>query len=275
MDRYQSPLARLVWWIMALIVFVLLVGPFIIMIAASFQQTRTYFTSPWDFLPSQPTWMNYELLFKRSSVVRWTLNSLIISTIPVAGSIGFSLLLGYIFAKKHFRGKEVLFWLFLASIMIPFQVTLAPLYLLMNAIGWIDTYWVLIFPQLLNVTGIFLMRQFIQSIPASLEEAAIIDGCTPWQVIRHVIMPLSRTAIATLGTLGFITSWNSFLFPLIFTASEKMRPLTVGLATFADTTSSFGLNMAAATLNFIPTFVIFLIFQKHFVKGIALGGMKL
>lgn len=275
MERYQSPVARLVWWILALVVFVLLVGPFIIMIAASFQQTRTYFTSPWDFLPTQPTWLNYELLFRRSSVVRWTLNSLIISTIPVAGSIGFSLLLGYIFAKKQFRGKEVLFWLFLASIMIPFQVTLAPLYLLMNAIGWIDTYWVLIFPQLLNVTGIFLMRQFIQSIPASLEEAAIIDGCSPWQVIRHVIMPLSRTAIATLGTLGFITSWNSFLFPLIFTASEKMRPLTVGLATFADTTSSFGLNMAAATLNFIPTFVIFLIFQKHFVKGIALGGMKL
>ena len=275
MDRFDALWVRLLWWFTVLVVFVLLVGPFIIMVAASFQETRTYFTSPWDWLPTEPTWLNYEILFSRSSVVRWTLNSLLISTIPVAGSIGFSLLLGYIFAKKYFRGREIIFWMFLASIMIPFQVTLAPLYLIMNAIGWIDTYWVLMVPQLLNVTGIFLMRQFIQSIPESLEEAAIIDGCSPWQVVWHVIMPLSRTAIATLGTLGFITAWNNFLYPLIFTASESMRPLTVGLATFADTTSSFGINMAAATINFLPTFVIFLIFQKHFVKGIAMGGMKL
>jgi len=275
MDRYDSMWVRLLWWITVLIVFVLLVGPFIIMVAASFQEARTYFTGPWDWLPTEPTWLNYEILFSRSSVIRWTLNSLLISTIPVAGSILFSLLLGYIFAKKYFRGREIIFWMFLASIMIPFQVTLAPLYLIMNAIGWIDTYWVLMVPQLLNVTGIFLMRQFIQSIPESLEEAAVIDGCTPWQVVWHVIMPLSRTAIATLGTLGFITAWNNFLYPLIFTASESMRPLTVGLATFADTTSSFGINMAAATINFVPTFVIFLIFQKHFVKGIAMGGMKL
>ena len=275
MDRYEPRYSRILWWLTALLAFALLVGPFIIMVAASFQKTRTYFTSPWDWLPTQPTWENYEILFGRSSVIRWTFNSLLISTIPVIGSIAFSMLLGYVFAKKHFPGREFLFWMFLASIMIPFQVTLAPLYLIMNAIGWIDTYWVLIVPQLLNVTGIFLMRQFIQSIPQSLEEAAIIDGCTPWQVVWHVVVPLSKTAIATLGTLGFITAWNSFLFPLIFTASESMRPLTVGLATFSDTTSSFGINMAAATVNFLPTFIIFLVFQKHFVKGIALGGMKL
>ncbi len=275
MDRYDSLLSRLLWWATVLIVFCFLVGPFVIMVAASFQETRTYFTGPWDWLPTEPTWLNYEILFSRSSVIRWTLNSVIVSVIPVIGSIAFSVLLGYIFAKKKFPGREVIFWMFLASIMIPFQVTLAPLYLMMNAIGWIDTYWVLIVPHLLNVTGIFLMRQFIQSIPESLEEAAIIDGCTPWQVVRHVIMPLSKTAVATLGTLGFITAWNNFLYPLIFTASESMRPLTVGLATFADTTSSFGINMAAATINFLPTFVIFLAFQRHFVKGIALGGMKL
>lgn len=275
MERYESIWSRIAWWITALFAFVLLVGPFFIMLAGSFQKTRSFLTGPWDWLPTEPTLLNYEILFLRSSIVRWTFNSVVISTIPVIGSIAFSLLLGYIFAKKYFRGREVLFWLFLASIMIPFQVTLAPLYMMMNAIGWIDTYWVLIVPQLLNVTGIFLMRQFIQSIPNSLEEAAVIDGCNPWQVMWHVIVPLSRTAIATLGTLGFITAWNSFLFPLIFTSSESMRPLTVGLATFSDTTSSFGINMAAATINFLPTFLIFLIFQKHFVKGIALGGMKL
>jgi len=271
----MARLRTLAWWLACLLVAVLLVGPFLIMLGASFQPSRAYFVNAWDWLPTTPTFRNYEILFTRSSVVRWTLNSLLISTVPVALSVVSSLLLGYVFARKWFPGRELIFWLFLASLMVPCQVTLAPLYLLMNSIGWIDTYWVLMVPQLISVTGVFLMRQFIQTIPETLEEAAALDGCSPWQVVLHVIAPLSKTGIATLLTLGFITSWNSFMFPLIFTASESMRPLTVGLATFADTTNSFGINMAAATLNFLPTFAIFLFFQRFFVGGIALGGMKL
>lgn len=266
---------KVLWWTTAVLVAFLLVGPFIIMVLASFQRSKAYFTSPWDWLPSEPTLLNYEILFSRSKVIRWTLNSLLISTVPVFISVSMSLMLGYIFARKRFFGKEVVFWLFLSSLMIPFQVTLAPLYLMMNAIDWIDTYWVLMVPGMVQVTGMFLMRQFMETIPASLEEAAELDGCNPWQVILHVIAPLAKTAIATLVTLGFIGAWNGFLFPLIFTVSESMRPLTVGLATFADTTGSFGLNMAAATINFLPTFAIYLYFQRYFVKGIALGGMKL
>lgn len=268
-------LRRLAWWIAALLLLVPLLGPFFIMFAASLQKSRTFFAGPWDWLPWEPTLKNYELIFTRSSVIRWTFNSLLISTIPVAVSVLASLAAGYIFARKYFAGREVLFWMLLSSLMIPFQVTLAPLYLMMNEIGWIDTYWMLMIPGMVSVTGIFLMRQFVQTIPITLEEAAELDGCTPWQILKYVIAPLSKTAIATLATLGFISAWNAFLFPLIFTASESMRPLTVGLATFADTTGSFGINMAAATVNFLPTFAIFLFFQRYFVKGIALGGMKL
>lgn len=263
------------WWAACLTILILLVGPFFIMVAGSLQKSRAFFTGPWDWLPTEPTLSNYELIFTRSSVLRWTFNSLLISTVPVITSVAISLLLGYIFARKQFPGRELVFWGFLASVMVPFQVTLAPLYLMMNAIGWVDTYWVLIVPQLLSVTGIFLMRQFVQSIPEALEEAAALDGCGPWRTVLHVIAPLSKTAIATLMTLGFITAWNNFLFPLIFTASESMRPLTVGLATLADTSGSFGINMAAATVNFLPTFAIFLFFQRYFVSGIAMGGMKL
>ena len=266
---------KAIWWLVAVLVAFLLVGPFVIMVLASFQRSRTFFTSPWDWLPSDPTLFNYKILFERSKVIRWTLNSLLISTVPIAINVSVSLLLGYIFARKQFRGKEIIFWLFLSSLMIPFQVTLAPLYLMMNAIDWLDTYWVLMVPGLVQVTGMFLMRQFMDTIPISLEEAAELDGCNPWQVILHVIAPLSKTVVATLVTLGFISAWNGFLFPLIFTVSESMRPLTVGLATFADTTGSFGLNMAAATVNFLPTFAIYMYFQRYFVKGIALGGMKL
>lgn len=271
----KNPLRRLVWFLTCLVIGLVLVGPFAIMLGASFQPSRAYFANAWDWLPTTPSFRNYEILFTRSSVIRWTLNSVIISTVPVMLSVIFSLLLGYVFARKPFPGREFLFWLFLGSLMVPFQVTLAPLYLMMNEIGWIDTYWVLMVPQVLSVTGVFLMRQYMQTIPVTLEEAAALDGCNPWQVVMHVIAPLSRAAIATLLTLGFITSWNNFMFPLIFTSSEAMRPLTVGLATFADTTSSFGINMAAATINFIPTFAIFLFFQRYFVGGIALGGMKL
>lgn len=271
----MTALRSLAWWLVGLLLAIPLVGPFIIMLAASFQKSRQYFTGVWDWLPSQPTLRNYELIFTRSSMLRWTFNSLVIATIPVSVSVLVSLAAGYIFARKHFRGREALFWLLLSSLMIPFQVTLVPLYLMMKRIGWIDTYWVLTVPPMVSVTGIFLMRQFVQTIPVTLEEAAQLDGCSPWQILRFVIAPLSKTAIATLGTLGFISAWNSFLYPLIFTASESMRPLTVGLATFADTTSSFSINMAAATINFLPTFAIFLFFQRYFVKGIALGGMKL
>jgi multiple sugar transport system permease protein len=274
MNRKNWPTSS-AWWIVAILLAIILSGPFIIMLAASFEESRAYFTSAWEWLPRHPTLTNYEIIFTRSSVLRWTLNSLIISTIPVAASVLISLVLGYVFARKEFPGKEPVYWLFISSIMIPFQVTLAPLNLMMKAIGWIDTYWVLTVPQLLSVTGIFFMRQFMQTIPATLEEAAEMDGCNPWQIIQHVVIPLSKTVIATLAILGFIGAWNSFLFPLIFTASERMQPLTVGLATLSDVSSSFGLNMAAASINFLPTFLIFLVFQRHFVKGIALGGMKL
>jgi multiple sugar transport system permease protein len=264
-----------IWWTIAILMTLILVGPFLVMVAASLQKGRQYFTGAWDWFPTHPTLHNYKMIFTRSALLRWTFNSLVISTVPVAGSVAVSLATGYIFARKQFPGRELLFWLLLSSLMIPFQVILAPLYLMMNAIGWIDTYWVLTIPGLVSVTGIFLMRQFVQTIPITLEEAAAIDGCNPWQILAWVIAPLSKTAIATLATLGFISAWNSLLYPLLFTVSEKMRPLTVGLTTFADVSSSFGFNMAAATVNFFPTLVIFLFFQRYFVKGITLGGVKL
>ena len=266
---------NILWWAACLIIALILAGPFVLMLLASFERSGTYFISAWDWFPTTPTLHNYKILFLRSSVIRWLVNSMIISTVPVMLSTVFALLLGYVFCRKQFPGRELVFWLFLSALMIPFQVTLAPLYLLMNALGWIDTYWVLTVPPLLNITGIFLMKQFIQTIPETLEEAAALDGCSPWQIVRHVIAPLSKPALATLITIGFIQAWNSLLFPLIFTASESMRPLTVGLATFADTTGSFGINMAAATVNFLPTFFIFLFFQRYFVGGIALGGVKM
>ena len=263
------------WHVTAFVAAIILVGPFGIMLAASLQESRAWFATPWDWLPTKPTLKNYELIFSRSRVLRWTLNSLVIATVPVAISAIVSVLAGYIFARKQFPGRELLFWTMLSSIMIPFHVTLIPLYLMMKGIGWLDTYAVLIVPGLVNVTGIFLMRQFMQTIPDSLEEAAELDGCTPWQIVLHVITPLCKPAVATLITVGFISGWNSFIFPLIFTSSDRMRPLTVGLSTFSETSTSFGLNMAAATINFFPTFLIYLIFQRYFVQGIALGGMKL
>ena len=264
-----------VWYFTAIAIGIVFVGPFAIMVGASLQESRTWYSTAWDWLPTKPTFRNFQLIFSRSRVFQWTLNSLILATVPVAISTMVALLAGYIFARKNFPGRDLLFWIMLSSIMIPFHVTLVPLYLMMKSINWIDTYAVLIVPGVVNVTAIFLMRQFLQTLPPSLEEAAELDGCNPWQIVLHVITPLCKPAVATLATVGFISGWNSFLFPLIFTSSDQMRPLTVGLSTFSEASSSFGLNMAAATINFLPTFLIYLIFQRHFVQGIALGGMKL
>ena len=266
---------KAIWWAVAVFIAILLVGPFIIMVLASFQRSRTFFTSPWDWLPTDPTLFNYQILFERSKVIRWTLNSLLISTVPIAINVSMSLLLGYIFARKQFRGKEIIFWLFLSSLMIPFQVTLAPLYLMMNAIDWLDTYWVLMVPGLVQVTGMFLMRQFMQDIPTDYIEAAEIDGCSQYRTFFSVIFPMVRPAAAALCIFLFMASYNSFLWPLISVNSRDLFTLPVGMSALnSDRGSQMDLMMACATMVVAPVCVIFALAQKNFVAGLTMGGVK-
>ncbi|MET3726805.1 ABC-type glycerol-3-phosphate transport system permease component [Fictibacillus halophilus] len=261
-------------YILVSIIAICFFAPFVIMISGSFNDLDLFVADPLFWLPTTPTIENYAKILINESFPRWFMNSVIITIIPVITQVFFCTLIGYIFAKKEFKGKELIFWSLLAMVMVPRQLLIIPNYILFNYLSWIDTYLVFIVPELWTIMGVFLIRQYLQSIPKELEEAAWMDGATDLQIFFKVIMPLSKPAMATIGTFAFIGNWNDLFSPLIFTTSEEMYPLTVGLATLLDKTGNFGLQMAGATLSFIPTFLVFIFFQKYFTEGISLSGLK-
>jgi multiple sugar transport system permease protein len=245
------------------------------MVVTALQQPTLTVTFPPEWFPSNPTFLNFTRFLGRPFVFRWTANSLAISLAVTAIQVFTCAMAGYAFAKKKFPGGNFLFYLYIASMMIPGQVTLVPLFLIMSSLGFLDTYWGLILPGIAGPFGVFLMKQFISTLPTDLIEAAIIDGCGEWQTFIKVILPLSKPGLAVLGIFTFMGQWNEFLWPLIVTNSSNMRTLPVGLALLQEELPmQYGLLMAAATYAAIPMIVVFLMFQKYFLKGITVGALK-
>lgn len=162
----------------------------------------------------------------------------------------------------------------MAVIMVPSQILIIPRYIMFNKIGWINSYIPLILPRVWDIMGVFFVKQFMLQLPKELEEAAYIDGANDFHILFGIMAPLSKSVIATVGTFAFITCWNDFLTPLIFTTSKEMYPITVGLASLLTKEGNFGIEMAGAVFSFIPTFLMFLFFQKYFTRGIAFTGIK-
>lgn len=253
------------------IIFIL---PFLVMVFGSLKEVKQAQIDPLFWLPTNPSIQNYITILSNGIFIRWIWNSIVITIIPVITQMLFAALLGYIFAKKQFWGKETIFWIFMAVIMIPQQLFIIPKYIMFADFGWINTYWALIVPELWAIMGVFLVRQFLQGIPKDLEEAAYIDGANDWQIFFKIIMPLSFPVIATVGTFAFISNWNDLFQPLIYLTNEKMFPVTVGLASMLGKEGNFGVEMAGATISFIPTFLIFIFFQRYFTEGITMSGIK-
>jgi multiple sugar transport system permease protein len=205
---------------------------------------------------------------------RWTFNSLFISISVTLLVVIVDSLAAYSYSRLKWRGRDKTFGLLIATMLVPGQVLLIPLYLIIRDLQWFDTYWALIVPAGANAFGVFLLRQFFLTIPTELEEAARLDGCGPFGIFRHVIVPLSKSAIATLGIFTFMASWNAFEGPLIFTGSTDMRTLPIGITIFQGHYSAeYGPMMAAAALAAVPVVIAFLLFQKHIIKGISLTGL--
>jgi len=204
------------------------------------------------------------------------INSLKISLIVTAASLFTSTLAGYTFAKLKFPGRNVLFVLLLATMMIPGQVTLVPTYILYAYIGWIDTHLPLIVPPALGgAFGVFLMRQYYMTIPADLEDAARIDGCNPWQTYLRIMLPLSGPPASALAIFTFMGSWNDFLGPLVFLNSQVRFTVPLMIASFQGLYSTnWSLLMAAASIALIPVLIIYISAQRYFIQGITLTGMK-
>lgn len=253
---------------------IIMVAPFIAMISVSLQTGGRSAAFPIDWIPDTPTLQNYRSLLEHSRIIRWFGNSLLVAVVGTSISIATATTAGYAFARMSFPGRSVLFWAFLAMLMIPGEVTLIPQYMLLSEIGWVNTYQALILPGVTSAFGIFMIRQYLQGLPKDYEEAARMDGASEFQIYWQVVLPMLTPAIATLGTLQFLNYWNDFLYPLIVTSSASMRTLPVGLATLQTPTGGLPELLAGATMAIMPTVFVFLFFQKYFVRGIATTGLK-
>jgi multiple sugar transport system permease protein len=206
---------------------------------------------------------------------RWFLNTLVVTTATVVGNLFFCSLAGYAFARIKFFGREVVFVLVLATLMVPFQVVMIPTFLILRELGMIDTLGAVVLPNLAGAFGIFLLRQFFRTLPIELEEAARIDGASRLGVLFKIVLPLSGPALATLAVITFMWTWNDFLLPLITLYSPNNMTLQLGLTTFQGAhQSSTNLLMAANVMSMIPILVLFFYAQRYFIRGIATSGLK-
>lgn len=224
--------------------------------------------------PASLTLDNIADTLASGNFVRWTLNSLVYSVVSVAIILLTATMAGYAFAKKRFPGREVLFWSFLATLMVPFQAMLIPLFLVIARLDGIDTYWGLIIPTLANSQAVFLMRQFIRDLPDELFEAARVDGAGEWRTFWQIVLPLTRPILATLGIFVFLWHWNDFLWPLVMAQTDDMRTLTVGLAAMQGENVARSQVMAGALIAVIPCLIIFALLQRYLVESIASTGIK-
>ena len=263
------------YYIAAVVIIIIFATPFFWMVSGSLKKPADIFAYPPVLMPADPQFVNYRQVFEDAPILRYLLNSIFVSSTTVIGGLFINSLAAYAFSRLHFRGRDVLFSLVLATFMIPFQAIVIPLFIVVKTLGWIDTFQALIIPFLFNPFGIFLLRQFFLSIPKDLEDAARIDGCSRFGTYFRIILPLSKPALAAYAIISFIWSWNSLLWPLVATQSEAVRLIQVGVAEFqTQYFGSWALVMAASTIAIIPTLIVFLSLQKFFVQGISTTGIK-
>ena len=257
--------------------------PFFWMLSTSLKTAEETNLSPPTLLPSSPRWGNYPEAWtaaaasaaERVTFTTYFRNSLIVAGCVTTGVLFTSILAAYAFACMEFRGKRLLFLLFLSTMMIPFEVALVPNYDTIHRLGWYDSFPALIVPWMANVFSIFILRQFFKSIPRDYAEAAAIDGCGHWRYLWHIATPMAAPALVTVTLFTFLGSWNAFLWPLLVTASPERRVVQVGLALLrSEESTNLHLLMAASAIVIIPVVVLYLALQRRFIEGVAGTGLK-
>lgn len=226
-------------------------------------------------LPEHPQWSNYGRVFDLLPMDRMLVNTTLYAVCVTAGQVLFCALAGYAFARLRFRGREVLFLAYLATLMVPLTVTVIPQFLLMRALGWVDTPWAMIVPGLFgSAFGTYLMRQFFRTLPDELEEAAILDGCTTWQIFWRVLLPHTRPALTVLAVLTWISVWNDFLWPLIMLQRDEYATATLGLVRLqGQYHSQWPILMATSVIVLLPLLALYAVAQRALVHGITMSGM--
>lgn len=260
-------------YIVLLIGAIFMIFPFVWMVSTSFKAPMDVFSL--QIIPENPTIRNYIRIFQESLFGTWFLNSLIVATITTISVAFFDTLVGYILAKFTFKGKHFIFIAILSSLMIPTEMLVIPWYIMSTAFGWVDTYWGIMFPGVISAFGIFLMKQFMESIPNDLLDAARIDGMNEFMIFIKIAIPQVWPALSALCIFTFLGNWNAFLWPLIIIESSEIQTLPVGLAYFSGENEDYWeMIMTGATVAVIPLIIVFLFFQRHIIKGITLTGLK-
>lgn len=249
--------------------------PLLWMFVTAIKPRPEWLSAAW--VPTSPTTANFEQILNNPSapVLRWFVNSLLVATVFTILTLVLDAMAAYAYARMEFPGRNALFALLIATLVMPGLIFLVPNYLTVARLGWLNSYWGVIAPGLAGVFGVFFLRQFFQGIPKELEEAALIDGAGVWTTFYRVVLPLAKPALSTLGIITFLASWNDFLWPLLVMTQPERLTLPVGLATFQGAyVFEYGPLMAGAVIAAVPVLILYLILQKYIVASVAMTGIK-
>ena len=271
----QIKTQKILFYVVLLVMTLIYMGPFLFSVSISFNAEQDVFEWPIRLIPKEWTLDNYSRVWSDLPFGQWLFNSFIITLVQTVTNVFFASLAGFAFARLDFPGKNILFSILLASLMIPGIILLVPKFIILNEFHMINTYAGLMLPGLVTVVNIFLMKQFFETIPKDLEEAALIDGCSYFRIFWQIFLPVSKPALAAVAIYTFQGAWNEFMWPVIVTTTREMFTLPVGMAFLKNEFSvQWPLLMAGTILISLPTLAIFLIFQRYFVQGVASAGLK-
>jgi len=275
LQRIGKILGRGLLYILLILGGLVMIVPFAWMISTSLKSGQYVLSMPPQLIPNPATFDSYRRIFELYPIGRMLFNSLFVAILTTIGQLITCSMAAYAFARLKFRGQNLVFLLYLATLMVPFQVTITPLFILMRIFGWINTYQGLILPGVFSAFGTFMLRQAFMTIPTEYEEAAYMDGASPLTIFLKIILPLSKPALATLSVFAFMGSWNSFMWPLFIVREETLMTLPVGLATLQGRwLTEWNLVMAGAVITVLPMLLLYLFAQKYLVQGYVMSGLK-
>ncbi len=271
--RRPRNMGQVIRWLLLFAGGIAMVMPIAYMISTSLKWPHEVYNI--NLIPDEPTLENYTYVLEDGRFYGWFINSIIIATLTTVSNLFFDSLVGYTLCKFRFPGRTLVFIAILSTLMIPTEMLVIPWYLMSQSFGWLDSYWGIMFPGMMTAFGVFLMKQFFESVPDDFLEAARIDGLNEFQIWWSVAMPLVRPALAALAIFVFLGNWTAFLWPLIVTNSVEMYTLPVGLSGFGDEADvAWELIMTGAAISTIPTLIVFLIFQRFIIRGVVMAGLK-
>ena len=275
LQNLRNPFGKLLLHLLLILGGLVMIVPFAWMVSTSLKSGEYVLSMPPQWIPSPATLDSYHRIFDLYPIGRMLFNSILVAGLTTLGQLITCSMAAYAFARMKFRGHNLIFLLYLATLMVPFQVTITPLFILMRIFDWINTYQGLILPGVFSAFGTFLLRQAFLTIPTEYEEAAYMDGASPLTIFLKIILPLSKPALATLSIFAFMGSWNAFLWPLFIVREETLMTLPVGLATLQGRwLTEWNLVMAGTVITVLPMLLLYLVAQKYLVQGYVMSGLK-